>query len=196
MQRFLQAGCGLAMLALAATPALAAPPAPPAATAPAPMMQHKNWQAMRQTILDGELTGFKASLSLTPQQQALWPAFETALRAMPAAMGPHHGPWMHGRRMDEHGMKGAGMKGPGMKEHGMKGAAMHEHAGMPPSPADMMHRIAQHLTQRAMQLDALSKATGPLYASLSVKQQLVFRVMLFRLGFMHPGPAPWMHHHR
>lgn len=203
MKRFLQAGCAAAVLALAATPVLAAPPAPPGPP-PRPMIHQKQWQAMRQTILDAELIGFKASLSLTPQQQTLWPAFEAALRAMPAGPGPYQRGEMHRPEMKGHGMQRADMHGPGNQGPGNQGQAMHgqgmerpdRHAGMPPSPAIVMHRIAHHLAQRAMHLNALSKAAGPLYAGLDAKQQLVFRAMLWRLGFMHPGPGPWMHDRR
>lgn len=88
MQRPVHAAAFMALAAAAVvTPALAqAPSAPPPAP---PMARHMHMlsAAQRHTIIEAEVTGFKASLSLTPTQEALWPAFAAALQPPPDSAG-------------------------------------------------------------------------------------------------------------
>lgn len=100
-------------------------------------------------ILDARLVGFKASLSLTTDQEKNWAPFEAALRN---AARPRE-PW---RRPDGDQARNEGR----------------------PSPVDIMRRFSQRMGERSIELSALADATTPLYASLDDKQKLVFDATL------------------
>jgi hypothetical protein len=44
------------------------------------MGRMNHWSADPETLLDAKITGFKAGLKLTPDQDRLWAPFETAVR--------------------------------------------------------------------------------------------------------------------
>jgi len=100
-------------------------------------------------ILDARLVGFKASLSLTSDQEKNWAPFEAALRN---AARPRK-PW---RRPDGDQARNGGR----------------------PSPVEIMRGFSQRLGERSIELSALADAATPLYASLDDKQKLVFDATL------------------
>jgi hypothetical protein len=141
----------------AAAIALSLPVAQSFADADGPSAQQREqWRQAREQrlqqraeILDARLVGFKASLSLTSDQEKNWAPFEAALRN---AAKPRE-PW---RRPDGDQARNEGR----------------------PSPIDMMRRFSQRMGERSTELAALANATTPLYTSLDDKQKLVFDATL------------------
>jgi LTXXQ motif family protein len=139
---------------------------------PSPERQEQRKEAREQRmqqraqILDARLVGFKASLSLTSDQEKNWAPFESALRN---AAKPRE-PW---RRPDGDQASNEGR----------------------PSPIDMMRRFSQRMGERSTELAALANATTPLYTSLDDKQKLVFdatlRGFLRPRPFGHGRAGPW-----
>ena len=117
-------------------------------------------------ILDARLVGFKASLSLTSDQEKNWAPFEAALRNAARPREPRMRP-----------------DGDQARNEGR------------PSPVDIMRRFSQRLGERSIELSALADSTTPLYASLDDKQKLVFGATLrgfLRPRPFGPGRAgPW-----
>ena len=128
--------------------------APDANDAP---MAHR--MADRGFLLDAKLAGMKAALKLNPEQEKLWPAFETAVRdaakARMEAMLAHH---------DE-------MLGDGN-----------------PSPIVMMTEMSERLAKASENVKKLADAATPLYNSLDDTQKSHFGPLLRMLrGGGHPG---------
>ena len=108
----------------------------------------QNWAADRETMLDAKLTGMKAGLQLTPDQEKLWGAFESAVKEAAKA------------RMDEMQQM---ME---MREQG-------EHM----SPIDRLEAWADRLSQGAADLKKVAAAARPLYASLDDSQKHKFAML-------------------
>jgi hypothetical protein len=106
-------------------------------------MQH--WAADREAVLDAKLTGMKAGLKLTADQEKLWGPFESAVR------------------------DSAKMRMDAMKE--MMEARDH---GERMSPVDHLDAIADHLAKAAASLKTIADAAKPLYASLDDSQRRSF----------------------
>ena len=106
-------------------------------------MQH--WAADREAVLDAKLTGMKAGLKLTPDQEKLWGPFESAVR------------------------DSAKMRMDAMQE--MMEARDH---GERMSPVDHLDAMADHLAKAAASLKTIADAAKPLYASLDDRQKHSF----------------------
>lgn len=151
MRHLLHTACAVAAIALSL------PVAPSFADADGPSAErHDEWRQDREQrlqqraeILEARLVGFKASLSLTSDQEKNWAPFEGALRN---AAKPRE-PW---RRPD----------------------ADQSRNERQPSPIDMLRRFSQRMGERSTELAALANATTPLYTSLDDKQKLVFDATL------------------
>lgn len=131
--------------------------APDAADAPG---AHR--MAERGFLLDAKLAGMKAALKLTPEQEKLWPAFETAVRDGVKL------------RME---MMGA------MHEEMEKGER--------PSPIDMISRMSAHLAKASDALKKVADAAKPLYDSLDDTQKGHFGPLLRMLRGGGPGHGGW-----
>jgi len=134
-------------------PALAA-----ADTAAAPAAESS--MAEPSFLLDAKLAGMQAALKLTPEQQKLWPAFESAVRDGVKL------------RME---MMGA------MREQ-MK-------SGERPSPIDMLTQVSDHLEKASQAIKHVVDAAKPLYDSLNDEQKSHFGPLLHMLhgGMMDRG---------
>jgi Spy/CpxP family protein refolding chaperone len=111
--------------------------APDAADAP---QAHR--MAERGFLLDAKLAGMKAALNLTPEQEKLWPAFETAVRDAAKARREA----MMARRE-------------GMEE------------GQRPSPIAMMTQMSERLAKASDEIKKVADAATPLYNSLDDTQK-------------------------
>jgi hypothetical protein len=109
-------------------------------------------------LFDARLAGMKAALKLTPEQEKLWPAFESACR--------------DGAKLRMEAM-GA------MREH-MK-------SGERPSPIDVLTRISDHLAKASDALKKVAEAAKPLYESLNDEQKAHFGPLLHMLHGGHEG---------
>jgi hypothetical protein len=140
-------------------------PAEPPATG---WMQH--WAVDREALLDAKLGGLKAGLRLTPDQEKLWPPFESAVRDA-AKMRMEHMQGMM-ERMDE------------MRRTDND---MEEGEGM--SPVDRLDRMASGLTQAGAALQKVADAAKPLYASLDDSQKRIFGFLSHEMMTMGHGPG-------
>jgi hypothetical protein len=93
MKRMIYAACTAATLALAlpAVQSFADTAGPSAAQQEQGNPRREEWMQRRAEIFDARLVGFKASLSLTSDQEKNWAPFESALRDA-AKRGPGAGP--------------------------------------------------------------------------------------------------------
>ncbi len=121
--------------------------------------------ANQSLMLDAKLAGMKTVLKLTPDQEKLWPAFETAVR--------------DGEKMRMEMMSG-------MREMMKSGEAV--------SPIDMMTKMSDHLSKASQALKQVADAAKPLYDSLNAEQKTEFGPLLRMLhggmmggGMMHGG---------
>lgn len=103
-------------------------------------------------LLDAKLAGMKAALKLTPEQEKLWPAFESAVR---------EGAKLRMEMMDS-------------MHEGMK-------AGERPSPIDMMTKMSDHLAKVSQTLKQIADVAKPLYDSLNEEQKGEFGPLLHML---------------
>jgi hypothetical protein len=106
-------------------------------------MQH--WAADREAVLDAKLTGMKAGLKLSPDQEKLWGPFENAVRDGAKS------------RMDA-------MQA--MMETREQGERM--------SPVDHLDAMADRLSKAAADVKKIADAAKPLYASLDDSQKHSF----------------------
>lgn len=118
-------------------------------------------------MLDAKLAGMKAALKLTPEQEKLWPAFESAVR------------------------DGAKLRMEMMKTRMETMGAMREkmQSGERPSPIDMLNRISDHLTKASEAIKKVADAAKPLYDSLNDEQKSHFGPLL---RMLHGGPGGMM----
>ena len=133
-------------------------------TAQPPAPQHR--MADRGFVLDAKLAGMKAALKLTPDQEKLWPAFETAVRDAAKA------------RMES-----------------MQSFREQMRSGERPSPIAMMTEMSDHLAKMSDELKKVSDAAKPLYDSLDDTQKSHFGPLLrmLREGGPHAGGWRMMH---
>jgi hypothetical protein len=113
--------------------------------------------AERGFLLDAKLAGMKAALKLTPDQEKLWPAFETAVRDAYKA------------RMDAMMAR---------RQQMMSG---------PPSPIDMLTHMSDHMAQMSQELKKVADAAKPLYDSLDATQKAHFGPLMRMLRPRGPG---------
>lgn len=90
MKRMIYAACAAATLALAlpAVQSFADTSGPSATEQEQGKLSREEWMQRRAEILDARLIGFKASLSLTSDQEKIWAPFESALRDAAKLRGP------------------------------------------------------------------------------------------------------------
>jgi hypothetical protein len=116
--------------------------------------------AERGFLLDAKLAGMKAALNLTPEQQKLWPAFETAVRD--AAKARREAMMMRREDRDE---------------------------AERPSPIAVMTQMSERLAKASDEIKKVADAATPLYNSLDDTQKPHFGPLLrmLRSGEGHPG---------
>ena len=137
------------------------------------MERMQNWAADHEAFLDAKIAGLKAGLTLTPDQEKLWPPFEAAVRD--AAK-------LH---MDQ--MKSMMERMQKMREM-MRGAEDSENmgaAGQAMSPIDRLEAMGQRMTERGAAIKKVAEAAKPLYASLDGAQKRRFALLgraLFMMG--------------
>ena len=120
--------------------ATAAPGAPDAPDAPAAAME-----AEAGFLFEAKLAGVKAALKLTPEQEKLWPAFESAARDA------------HKARMEM------------MREHRDE-----MNKGERPSPIAVMTEMSDRLGKASQEIKQVADAAKPLYDSLDEMQKRHF----------------------
>ena len=106
------------------------------------------WAADRETMLDAKLSGMKAGLQLTPDQEKLWTPFESAVKAADKARMDAMGQMMQARRQREW-----------------------------MSPIDHLEAVAERLSQGAADVRKIADAAKPLYASLDDSQKHSFGML-------------------
>jgi hypothetical protein len=129
------------------------PPAPPA------MAMEQHWAADHAAMLDASIAGLRAGLKLNPDQEKLWPSFETAVRDAAKL------------RMDQ-------MKA--VMDHAQErhdAAPDADHPGPAFSPVDRLDAIAQRMADRGAALKKVADAAKPLYASLEDSQKRLFSLL-------------------
>ncbi|MBZ6075445.1 Spy/CpxP family protein refolding chaperone [Microvirga puerhi] len=150
-------------LALAGTVAYAQPAPPPAG---GPGGQGQRPQMSREdfeSLTDARIASIQAGLKLTPDQQKLWGPVEQALRAQAATRT---------QMIEEFRQRRSRNERPDVMQRLEQGAAM--------------------ATKRAENLNALSTAMKPLWASLDDRQKRLLPILM-REG--RPGRGAWRGHH-
>jgi len=117
-------------------------------------------------LLDAKLAGMQAALKLTPEQQKLWPAFESAVRD---------------------GVK-LRMEMMGVMREKMK-------SGERPSPIDMLTQMSDHLEKASQAIKHVVDAAKPLYDSLNDDQKSHFGPLLHMLHGAGRHMGGWGHGH-
>ena len=112
------------------------------------------WRHMvdRGFMLDAKLAGMKTALKLTPDQEKLWPAFETAVRD--------------------------GVK---MRQDSMREMREEMHGADRPSPIAMMTEMSDRLAKGSEALKHVADSAKPLYESLDADQKAHFGPLLHML---------------
>jgi len=153
---------------------------------PTAMSREPHWAADHAAMLDASLAGLRAGLKLTPDQEKLWPPFETAVRdatklrmeQMRAMfehaqkmhdMPPHMMDMDHADHMRDLGDKDLGDKGMDQKDLNHPAPAF--------SPVDRLDAIAQRMSDRGAALKKVADAAKPLYASLDDSQRRLFSLL-------------------
>ena len=103
-------------------------------------------------LFDAKLAGMKAALKLTPEQEKLWPAFETVSR-------------------DAHKMR----------TDMMRAHRDEMEKGQRPSPIVMMTEMSEHLAKASDELKKIADAAKPLYDSFDETQKQHFGPLLMML---------------
>ena len=139
-----------------------------------------HWAADQGALLDAKITGFKAGLKLTPDQEKLWAPFETAVRDADK---------MHMDRMksmmDRMQKMRSAMQQQG--KHEMKDMSSPDEAV---SPIERLQAMAQQMSERGAAMMKVADTAKPLYASLDDAQKRLFALLggqLFMRGQGHPG---------
>jgi LTXXQ motif family protein len=106
------------------------------------------WAADREAMLDAKLSGMKAGLQLTPDQEKLWAPFESAVKDADQARMDAMGQMMQARRLGER-----------------------------MSPIDHLEAMADRLSRGAADVRKIADAAKPLYASLDDSQKHSFGML-------------------
>jgi hypothetical protein len=132
------------------------------------MEQH--WSADHAAMLDASLAGLRAGLKLTPDQDKLWPPFESAIRDATklrmdqmAAMMDHARGGMPPQTPD------ADHKDMSQKDIGQSAPVV--------SPVDRLNALAQHMSNEGAALKKVVDAAKPLYDSLDDSQKRLFSML-------------------
>jgi hypothetical protein len=134
----------------------------------------QDWVVDREALLDAKLGGLKAGLRLTPDQEKLWPPFESAVRDAAQMRMEHMQAMME--RMEE-----------------MRRADNDMEEGEAMSPVDRLDRMASRLTQAGAALQKVADAAKPLYASLDDSQKRIFGFLGREMMTMGHGPGEMGH---
>jgi len=178
MRRFISTFAALAIGALAFAGSAAADES----HGPNSMERMQNWAEDHEAFLDAKLAGLKAGLRLTPDQEKLWPPFETAIRD--AAK-------LH---MDQ--MKSMIERTHKMHEQSMEDSDDADSSGDAVSPVDRLMAMGQHMSAHGAAIEKVADAAKPLYASLDDSQKRRFAMLgraLFMMGHGHHGSPMMMH---
>jgi LTXXQ motif family protein len=108
----------------------------------------QQWAADRETMLEAKLTGMKAGLGLTADQEKLWGPFESAVKDADKS------------RMDAMGQ---------MMRMRAQGERM--------SPVDRLEAMSDRLSQGATNVKKIADAAKPLYDSLDESQKHKFGML-------------------
>ncbi len=140
----------LAAVALSASAFALSAAAAPGDQQPGPtaMERMQNWAADREAVLEAKLTGMKAGLKLTADQEKLWVPFESAVRESAKS------------RMD-----------------GMRKMMEMRNQGQRMSPVDHLEAMADRMSQAAADIKKIADAAKPLYASLDQAQKHQFATL-------------------
>jgi zinc resistance-associated protein len=157
----------LSIGAFAFGPAMAAPGE---TSGPPGIEQMHHWAADHEALLDARLAGLKAGLKLTPDQEKLWPPFETAIRDA-AKMRMEHMKAMMDRMQK---MRDMDMTEPGQGSDDVKDMGPPDQAI---SPVDRLEARAQRMSERGAAMLSLAEAAKPLYASLDDTQKRLFGLL-------------------
>lgn len=138
----------------------------------------QQWAADHAALLDARLAGLKAGLKLTPDQEKLWPPFETAIRdsaklrmeQMAAMMDRAQKMRDMMQRMDE-----------------SRSMADMGQAGQSVSLFDRLEAMGQRMSDRGAALKKVAAAVKPLYASLDDSQKRLFSFLGGELLIMRHG---------
>ena len=142
------------------------------------MERMQNWAADHEAFLDAKIAGLKAGLTLTPDQEKLWPPFEAAVRDA-AKLHMDQMKSMMGRMQKMRQM----MRGSENSE--AMGAA-----GQAVSPIDRLEALGKGMSARGAAIEKVAEAAKPLYASLDDSQKRRFALLgraLFMMGHGHRG---------
>jgi zinc resistance-associated protein len=146
------------------------------------MGRMNHWAADQETLLDAKITGFKAGLKLTPDQERLWAPFETAVRDADKM----HIDQMKSM-MDRMQKMRSAMQQQQQGKHEMKDMSSPDEAV---SPVERLQGMAQRMSERGAAMMKVADAAKPLYASLDDAQKRLFALLggqLFMMGPGHPG---------
>lgn len=128
---------------------------------------------------DARIAALKAGLKLTPDQEKLWPALETALRSYSDERIEARKEWRekHAELRKQRG------PGPQDAARGAEGASPEAAEAKPARPqrnaVEAMQQRAERMVERGTALKGLADAAAPLYASLDDAQKHRFN-LLFR----------------
>lgn len=137
----------------------------------------------RGAFFDARIAALHAGLTLTPDQEKLWPPVETALRDNHKAMQDY---WDSRREQWEksYNEQQQPARGPGKED--AQQAPMHD-------PVAMLQRRAEFEIMRGQHLKAIADAAAPLYASLNENQKKrIPTLMSFFKGPEHGPMGPRM----
>jgi hypothetical protein len=123
-------------------------------------MQHRLTSEDKQAFLDARLAAVHAGLRLTPDQEKLWPAIESAIRDAVAQVREQRQKW----KADSAGMDKK-------------------------DPIARMRQIADRSAAVAQNLTKVADAAQPLYATLTDDQKWRLDALLHAIHMRH-GPGP------
>ena len=157
----------LSIGAFALAPAMAAPGE---LSGPPGMEQMQHWAADHEALLDARVAGLKAGLQLTPDQEKLWPAFETAVRdAAKMRMEQMKAMMDRVQKMRDMDMMQPMQGSDDMRDMGPPGQAI--------SPVDRAEFRAKRMSEQGAAMLNVAEAAKPLYASLDDTQKRLFGML-------------------
>ncbi len=133
---------------------------------------HGGWHKMspeaRERLSEGKISMAKTALKLNPEQDKLWAALETEIRASFKLRAER---WAEREKMREERRK---------SRDDAKDGDQGDAAGKP-DIAERINKMSQHMSERADRMKAFAAAFTPFYASLSDEQKEVMRPLLREL---------------
>jgi hypothetical protein len=145
------------------------------------MGRMNHWAADQEALLNAKITGFKAGLKLTPDQEKLWAPFETAVRDVDK---------MHMDRMKSMMDRMQKMRSAMQQEKGKHELKEMSSPDEAVSLVDRLQGMAQQMSERGAAMMNVAEAAKPLYASLDDAQKRLFALLggqLFMMSSGHPG---------